>query len=211
MSRLTGETYGLLHKEIVEAFIANELEHLIRVKLNVRLDTVVAPGSLNAVVDELISYHDRREEVAKLVEAVIQERPNLRGRLASITAGTLPVVPIGRGLFQLPPRLRDFTGREDELKQITTRLRGAGADGTSLALRGMGGLGKTKTAIEACWRVRDQFPDAQLFIELRGMSERPTTAAEAMARVIRDFRPEVGKLPDTEAELLPLYQNVLRG
>jgi tetratricopeptide (TPR) repeat protein len=59
--------------------------------------------------------------------------------------------------------------------------------------------------------VKDKFPDAQLFLELRGVSETPVTAIEAMSRIILDFHPETGKLPDTEAELLPLYRSVLHG
>ncbi|VTR98805.1 tpr-repeat-containing protein : TPR-repeat protein OS=Methanosaeta concilii (strain ATCC 5969 / DSM 3671 / JCM 10134 / NBRC 103675 / OCM 69 / GP-6) GN=MCON_2790 PE=4 SV=1: HTH_3: NB-ARC: TPR_12: TPR_12: TPR_12 [Gemmata massiliana] len=115
-----------------------------------------------------------------------------------------------RGVFQLPPSLPDFTGREDELARITARLRGGGRSvGVSSALRGMGGIGKTVTAIEACWEVKDDFPDGQLVVELRGMSEQPLTPVQAMAQIIRDFHPETGKLPDDEKELLPLYRRVL--
>ena len=117
-----------------------------------------------------------------------------------------------RGVFQLPPSLPDFTGREDELARITSRLRGAGGSvGISSALRGMGGVGKTVTAIEACYEVKDDFPDGQLVVELRGMSEQPMTAAQAMAQLIRDFHPEAGKLPDDEAQLQALYRQVLDG
>ncbi len=117
-----------------------------------------------------------------------------------------------RGVFQLPPSLPDFTGREDELARITARLRGAGGMvGVSSALRGMGGIGKTVTAIEACWEVKDDFPDGQLVVELRGMSEQPLTPVQAMSQIIRDFHPETGKLPDDEKELLPLYRRVLAG
>jgi tetratricopeptide (TPR) repeat protein/transcriptional regulator with XRE-family HTH domain len=117
-----------------------------------------------------------------------------------------------RGLFQLPPSLVDFTGREAELERIAARLRGVGGVvGVSSALRGMGGIGKTATAIKACEMVKEHFPDAQLVVELRGMSERPMTAVEAMTRIVRDFHPETGKLPDNETELLPLYRKVLAG
>ncbi len=117
-----------------------------------------------------------------------------------------------RGVFQLPPSLPDFTGREDELARITARLRGAGGTvGVSSALRGMGGIGKTVTAIEACWEVKDDFPDGQLVVELRGMSEQPLTPVQAMSQIIRDFHPETGKLPDDEKKLLSLYRQVLAG
>jgi tetratricopeptide (TPR) repeat protein/transcriptional regulator with XRE-family HTH domain len=121
-------------------------------------------------------------------------------------------LPIDR-LHQLSGRrVLDFTGRDVELKHITDRLRGGdGSVGVSSALRGMGGIGKTATAVEACWEVKDNFPDAQLVLDLRGMSEQPMTPIEAMARIIRDFHPECDKLPDEEAALLPLYRGVLAG
>ncbi|MDY3561682.1 tetratricopeptide repeat protein [Gemmata sp. JC673] len=117
-----------------------------------------------------------------------------------------------RSTFQLPPSLPDFTGREDELRRITDRLRGVGKSvGISSALRGMGGIGKTVTAIEAAWEVKDEFPDGQLVVELRGMSEQPLTAVQAMSQLIRDFHPEVGKLPDDEKGLQAMYRQTLEG
>ncbi|MBP3959881.1 tetratricopeptide repeat protein [Gemmata sp. G18] len=115
-------------------------------------------------------------------------------------------------MVRFPLSLPDFTGREDELTRITTRLRGeGGVVGVSSALQGMGGVGKTVTAIEACWEVKDDFPDGQLVVELRGMSEQPLTPVQAMAQIIRAFHPETDKLPDDEKELLPLYRRVLTG
>jgi tetratricopeptide (TPR) repeat protein/transcriptional regulator with XRE-family HTH domain len=117
-----------------------------------------------------------------------------------------------RSVFQLPPSLVDFTGREDELDRIVTRLRGkCGTVAVSLALRGMGGVGKTVTAIKACCEVKDDFTDAQLVLELRGVADHPMTPVEAMSRIIRDFHPETGKLPDEEADLVQLYRQVLTG
>lgn len=117
-----------------------------------------------------------------------------------------------RGVFQLPPSLPDFTGREDELARITERLGGGGGSvGVSSALRGMGGIGKTVTAIEACWEVKDNYPDGQLVIELRGMSEQPLTPVQAMSQIIRDFHPGGVKMPDDEHDLQVMYRQVLEG
>jgi tetratricopeptide (TPR) repeat protein len=116
-----------------------------------------------------------------------------------------------RGVFQLPASLPDFTGREDELKRITERLQGSRSVGLSSALRGMGGVGKTVTAVEACWLVKDDFPDGQLVVELRGQSEQPLTPMQAMAQVIRDFHPTAGQLSDDANQLQALYRQVLEG
>jgi len=114
-------------------------------------------------------------------------------------------------LNQLPAPLTDFVGREEEVREMVARLRSDGGRVGLSALRGMGGVGKTTVAVHVAHQVKDRFPDAQLFIDLQGVAERPMTAVEAMARIIRDFHPEVPKLPETEAELLPIYRSTLSG
>lgn len=160
------------------------------------------------------------ESLHKIARALQVDAAVLRGLAPS--AATLPPpppptpspdtpAPPGR-LFQLPSRLADFVGRETEVRDLVGRLRGDGGRvSLSSALTGMGGLGKTTLAVLVAHEVKDQYPDAQLFLDLQGVAERPVTAAEAMARFIRDFHPEVPKLPDTEDELLPIYRHALAG
>jgi nucleoside phosphorylase len=114
-------------------------------------------------------------------------------------------------LFQLPAALSDFIGREKEVDELVSRLHSDGGRVGVSALKGMGGIGKTTLAVHVAHQVKDYFPDAQLFLDLQGVAESPVTAAEAMAWLIRDFHPEVPKLPETEAELLPIYRSTLRG
>jgi tetratricopeptide (TPR) repeat protein len=113
--------------------------------------------------------------------------------------------------FQLPAVVADFTGRENGFKEMVARLRGDGGRVGLAALRGMGGVGKTSLAVKVAHAVKDHYPDAQLFVERQGLAERPVPAAEAMARVIRAFQLEQAPLPDTVAELLPVYRTVLAG
>lgn len=119
--------------------------------------------------------------------------------------------PFAKRLFQLPVPLVDFTGRAEQLAHIAARLRGnAGSVGLSSAFRGMGGVGKTTLAVEVAHEVKDHFPDAQLVVDLQGTADRPLSPVEVMARIIRDFHPEAAKLPETEAEMLPVYRSVLK-
>src|SRR5262249_30632807 len=63
--------------------------------------------------------------------------------------------------------------------------------------------------------VRNHFPDAQLFLELRGMAdgvkELALTSTEAMSRIIRAFHAEIIQLPEDGSELAGLYRSVLAG
>ena len=111
-------------------------------------------------------------------------------------------------LHQLPPPMADFTGREKEIGEITKELqRGVTISG----LRGMGGVGKTALGVVIAHQLKDQYPDGQIFLDLRGAHEQqPLTTSEAIRYVLRSFEPEA-KLPDDEATLTTLYNSVLQG
>ncbi len=112
---------------------------------------------------------------------------------------------------QIPPPPRDFKGREDEIRDILSNFeKGA----TITGLRGMGGVGKTALALELAEKIKNQFPDGQIFIEMRGTSKNPDlpslTPDETMAHVIRAFN-LADKLPENSNELCGLYHSILDG
>ena len=112
---------------------------------------------------------------------------------------------------QIPPPPLDFKGREDEIRDILSNFeKGA----TITGLRGMGGIGKTALALVLAEKIKNQFPDGQIFIEMRGTSTNPDlpslTPEDAMAHVIRAFNP-ADKLPENSIELRGLYHSTLEG
>jgi tetratricopeptide (TPR) repeat protein len=110
--------------------------------------------------------------------------------------------------WQIPLPPKDFTGRSEDLGKIQDDLeRGA----TITGLRGMGGIGKTASALVLAQRLKDRFPDGQLFIDLKGISEEPLNPADAMAQVIRAYFGSDAQMPESEAELAGLYRSVLAG
>ena len=111
-------------------------------------------------------------------------------------------------LHQLPAPPRDFTGREEELRELLQGVREGGC--TISGVRGMGGIGKTALALKLAQELAPEYPDAQFFLELKGTSPQPLTSADAMAHVIRGFYPEA-RVPDSEAELSGLYHTCLHG
>ena len=110
-------------------------------------------------------------------------------------------------LHQLPPAPRDFTGRQAELDTLQAAMneRGLALSG----LQGMGGIGKTVLGLVVAHSIKERYPDAQFFLDLKGTTT-PLSMTDAMQHVIRAYHPD-SKLPDTENELRGLYHSVLDG
>jgi transcriptional regulator with XRE-family HTH domain len=94
---------------------------------------------------------------------------------------------INDGPRQLPAAVGCFTGREDELAAVNELLTTRPADTASAAvlisaIGGTAGLGKTALAIQWAHQVAAQFPDGQLYVDLRGYDPgQPVAAEEALA------------------------------
>src|SRR5947209_10402430 len=93
--------------------------------------------------------------------AIPSTPPYFPGDTASSRASPSPVFPGSWPLvWNVPyPRNRFFTGREQLLKTLRERLTGTKAVALTqtLAIHGLGGIGKTQTAVEYAYRYRDQY------------------------------------------------------
>jgi tetratricopeptide (TPR) repeat protein len=127
-----------------------------------------------------------------------------------ISAGSAPVPspPALGALHQLPPPPLDFTGRGGDLDELMKAVETGGA--VISGMYGTGGVGKTALALKLAQQLESRYPDAQIYLDLKGVSKAPLIVATAMAHVIRAWHPEA-KLPEDEAELAPLYCSVLHG
>jgi len=76
----------------------------------------------------------------------------------------------------------------------------------------MPGVGKTALGLTLAQCLKDQWHDAQIFLDLHGADPKrrpPLSATAAMQEVIHAFRPST-KLPESEDELRPIYLSVLQ-
>ncbi|MET9480269.1 NaeI family type II restriction endonuclease [Streptomyces sp. NPDC006638] len=112
------------------------------------------------------------------------------------------------------PRLGDalFVGRANEMRTVTALLTAPGSPVVGVtATEPFPGTGKTMFAVRAAHAVKDQFPDGQLFVDLRGSTDRPLNAST----VLNGFLLALGVTP----ELIPgdvegrahLYRATLAG
>jgi tetratricopeptide (TPR) repeat protein len=110
---------------------------------------------------------------------------------------------------QLPPDVADFTGRDEQLAQLLKLLRPGSPDHAVVitALAGMAGVGKTALAVHAAHRLRERFPDGQLYVDLRGADRAPLDPGGVLARMLRTLG--VARTPDTLEERVDLFRSRL--
>jgi tetratricopeptide (TPR) repeat protein len=103
---------------------------------------------------------------------------------------------------QLPADVRVFVNRRPELRTLT-RLTSVDSGGRSSRTRrrtatlvvvtGSAGVGKTALALHWVHRIRDRFPDGELYANLRGFDEGPRVSADV---VLDRFLRDLGIAPD---------------
>jgi predicted ATPase/DNA-binding CsgD family transcriptional regulator len=94
----------------------------------------------------------------------------------------------------LPPQPTSFIGREHEIAEITALLTNPAC--RLLTLTGLGGIGKTRLALEAANSQRDNFPDGVCFVPLQPLQ----AAGQVLSAVIEALNLQTSR--DPHAELL---------
>jgi DNA-binding SARP family transcriptional activator/Tfp pilus assembly protein PilF len=118
---------------------------------------------------------------------------------------------------QLPHQIPDFTGRHAELDQLDALVTGPheniGISVVITSIAGTAGVGKTALAVHWAHRISKEFPDGQLYVNLRGFD--PTGSAMKPAEAIRGFLDAFGvtpqQLPTSLEAQAALYRSLLAG
>jgi DNA-binding SARP family transcriptional activator/tetratricopeptide (TPR) repeat protein len=114
---------------------------------------------------------------------------------------------------QLPADVPAFAGREGELSALDELL--SDSDGHSgglliSAITGMAGVGKTALAVRWGHRVRDRFPDGQLYVNLRGYDRHaPMPPIEALAQFLHALGVPAKQIPSAVQTAGGLYRSLL--
>jgi DNA-binding SARP family transcriptional activator/Tfp pilus assembly protein PilF len=125
--------------------------------------------------------------------------------------GAAPTVPRG-----LPAGVRGLTGRTEELATLTRLLDRPGRQPPEAivvcVIGGTAGVGKTALAVHWAHEVAGNFPDGQLFVNLRGYDpDRPMPAADALAGFLRALGVRGQDIPPEVDERAALYRSMLAG
>jgi DNA-binding SARP family transcriptional activator/tetratricopeptide (TPR) repeat protein/DNA-binding XRE family transcriptional regulator len=116
---------------------------------------------------------------------------------------------------QLPAATWHFVGRSGELEALSglaRRAQNGGAMAISI-IGGTAGVGKTALAVQWARQVADQFPDGQLYVDLRGYgpASSPVSPAEALRGFLNAFAIPAAQLPAGQESLAGLYRSLLAG
>ncbi len=113
----------------------------------------------------------------------------------------------------LPAAVPAFVGRRDHLAALSRVLHQPGGTAVITAIGGTAGVGKTALAVQWAHQVAGEFPDGQLFVNLRGFdpSGIPVTSAEAVRMFLDALQIPADRLPATVEGQLGLYRSMLAG
>jgi len=113
----------------------------------------------------------------------------------------------------LPRDIASFTGRQQELEQLTKAVAGAGGVVGIHAIGGMAGVGKTAFAVHAAHRLADRFPGGQIFLPLHGHTpgQRPVDPADALASLLLTAGVAPAQIPPGLEARVALWRDRLAG
>ncbi|WP_338898418.1 BTAD domain-containing putative transcriptional regulator [Streptomyces sp. TG1A-60] len=135
-----------------------------------------------------------------------------RAHAARVTVSPAPPTPSAAPAL-LPYDAAFFTGRTDHLARLDALLAevgpGLGRGSVLCALTGVAGAGKTALAVHWAHRVRDRFPDGQLFVDLRGHAQgAPLRPVEALTRFLLALGVAAERIPGTPEAAADLYRTL---
>jgi len=118
------------------------------------------------------------------------------------------------GPHQLPHGNARFVGRHDDLAALDRLLPtgSAGEPTVIVTIDGAAGTGKTTLAVHWAHRVGHRYPDAQLYLNLRGYSPgEPVQPTAALESVLRALGVPVDRIPPDLGERSALLRSTLAG
>ncbi|GGW55487.1 regulatory protein AfsR [Streptomyces lucensis JCM 4490] len=158
-------------------------------------------------------------EPSPAVQAAHQEV--LAGDVADLAPASTSVTvspPRTRPLRQLPSDTECFTGRDTEIATLTAllrpgsddRRRQSGRPSRPVVISGMGGIGKTALAVHVAHRTHADFPDGQLYADLRGFSTGTRRdPRDLLTRFLSDLGVGAESLPDDTDDRAALFRAVM--
>ncbi len=217
------------HGELLPALSAAVVEHPLDERLAEQLMLALYRCGRQADADE--QYRRIRRCLAdelgsdpgaalrRLHERILAADPSLAAPVGGIPTPDLQLAAPAAVPAQLPANVRAFTGRTGELAVLDRLLSPLNVDDPRLPtavtialLSGTAGVGKSALAVRWAHRVREAFPDGQLYVNLRGYdAEQPVAAADALAGFLTALGVRGPEIPLETDERAGRYRSELAG
>jgi DNA-binding SARP family transcriptional activator len=198
-------------REVAETVGALVEEHPLRERLRSAQMTALHRSGRRA--EALSAYEELRQDLSR--ELGLSPSPVLESVYRSILAekGTGNGRPhagrVGRHgpPTVLSPDIADFTGRDEQLREL---LEVTAPGGTVTVLVGAAGVGKTTLANRAAHRLTDEFPGGRILVSLRERDGSPRSLAAVTAELLPYTNP-AGPLPANPEHAAALWRAWLAG
>jgi DNA-binding SARP family transcriptional activator len=210
------------HAEVVDEAQRLVAEHPLRERLWARL--MLAQYRCGRRAEALDAYLRARRvlveelglepgpELHELQRAVLAGQPEL---LAPAHQGAVAIAAPARVVpAQLPAEVAAFSGRQAALEQLDSHLpdQGERQSPAIVLIAGTAGVGKTALAVHWAHRVRDRFPDGQLYVDLRGWAAgAPLRPIDALAGFLPALGVPAAEVPHQVEQAAALYRSLLAG
>jgi DNA-binding SARP family transcriptional activator len=161
---------------------------------------------------------DPSQALRDLETAILRQDSSLDAPAPAVTRR--PASPAAPVPAQLPPAVAGFAGRRAELTSLdairSLAAQNGPAEGATVvisAIAGTAGVGKTALALHWAHQVRGQFPDGQLYVNLRGFDPgRPAVdPGQALRGFLDAFAVPPERIPPGLDAQAGLYRSLLAG
>ncbi|MDH6136874.1 DNA-binding SARP family transcriptional activator/tetratricopeptide (TPR) repeat protein [Kitasatospora sp. MAA4] len=168
--------------------------------------------------DALAQYHDLRKLLAE--DLGIDPSAELQALYASILTDNAgpriaptrqPTPAASVRAAQLPRGVGGFVGRVAPVQQVLDAARSASGDSAQIVMVvGVGGVGKTALAVHCGHLLAAEYPDGQLYVNLRGFdAKQPASSpADALHHLLGSLN--AGSIPADHQERVALWRSIVR-
>lgn len=145
------------------------------------------------------------EQLRQLHESILRNDPSLD----TTTTATPVHAPVRT---TVPPDIGDFVGRVEEIRLASELLTARGTAAPIVVLSGPPGIGKSALAVHLAHRLRQEFPDGVLHVNLLGYSTQQTmSVSQALRHFLRAFGVPAEQIPLEQDEQEVVFQTLVTG
>ncbi|OXM62275.1 MULTISPECIES: AfsR/SARP family transcriptional regulator [Amycolatopsis] len=127
-------------------------------------------------------------------------------RLDLPTQPTVTTTTQHRAPCHLPPNRAELIGRERDLSDVQRVLAQSGGRSPVVVVTGPPGAGKTAACVHAAYRLRERYPDGQLFCRLVDRRGRPADTGDLLAALLRGLGVSESRLPATLSDRALMFR-----